>query len=622
VISLDIDDVESSPEVLKYSVTITLDCRRRKTTSFSPPFLSYVKIFSRYNPMYTKGGVIMKRSITVTLIVVVIPWILFGQENWIEHSVDDSFDGASCVCAADIDDDGDIDILGGAFNYVKWWENDGNENFTEYTIAINPSSPFRSVYPIDLNGNNHLSILGAANLVNTIFLWENDGSETFTEHIIADNFAGAWQVYPIDLDEDDDIDVLGAAKDDDAITWWEYDGNDFTEHVIDSTFDGAHSVYAVDLDTDDDIDVLGAANMADAIYWWENDGNENFTKHVISDSFDGAWYVYACDLNGDDNIDILGAAAAADAVYWWENDGGENFTEHVIDSTFDGAHSVYAEDIDHDGDVDVLGAATVADVICWWENDGNENFTKHVISDSFDGAFSAYLIDLDSDNDIDVLGAAFYDDAITWWENVFGDVYDVGMVSINMPLIVPQDTTLNPQATVENMGTLSESFWVICEIEPGGYFHYQEVSDLAPGDSTQTIFDDPFTFASGSYTVTIYTQLEVDENPTNDTLEKVIETYNPGIAEGSLDIPQVLTFSAPTITKKRSEINLALPQATKVNLIVYDVLGRFTETIASKRFSAGTHKIGINLDLPAGIYFYSLKTASGDAVIKKFLLIE
>jgi hypothetical protein len=485
---------------------------------------------------------------------------------------------------------------------------------------------FKSVYPIDVSGGtNHFSVLTTMSAPsNRISIWQNDGNENFEEYIIDSDFANAWCAYPIDLNSDGLIDIVGAAANDDQIAWWKNDDWDFIKYIIDDAFDGARCVYPIDLDEDGDIDVLGAANLADDIVWYDNDGDENFTKKPIHENFDGAWSVFAIDLDDDNDIDVLGAAADANTICWWENDGSENFTAHIIDSTFDGARSVYAVDINGDDDIDIVGAARPAHDICWWENDGSipPNFTKNVIDSAFNGANSVYSIDIDGDNDNDVLGAALGSGWITWWENDLGNSYDVGMVSIDMPLNVPQDTTMNPQATVKNMGTLSETFGVTCEIEPGGYLDHKGVYDLAPGDSTQVIFDDPFTFTSGSYTVTIYTNLEVDENSSNDTLEIVIETYDPGIAEGISDIPHVLTFSAPTITKKRSEITLALPQATKVTLVIYDALGRLTETVISKSFSAGNHRIAINLDLPAGIYFYNLKTAAGEAVIEKFLLVE
>jgi hypothetical protein len=570
----------------------------------------------------------MNRLIVRAILVLIVPMALLAQDYWAEHVIDSIFDGASCVYATNFDGDNDNDVLGGCFQYVTWWENDGNENFTEHIIANHASNPagFRSLCAIDIDDDNDVDVLGAANLADAIFLWNNEGDGIFTEYVIDSTFDGAWSVYVADLDNDNDVDILGAAVDADDIIWWENVGFDLTAHVIDSTFDGARCVYAANLDGDNDIDVLGAASLDDVICWWENDGATppNFIKHVIDTTFDGAHCVYAEDLDGDADIDVLGAANLADAICWWENDGTGDFIKHVVDSTFDGARSVYTIDIDGDTDVDILGAAVVGDAISWWENDGASppNFTEHVIDSTFGGAWSVYAGDLDGDDDADVLGAARDADDITWWENELGVVYDVGVVSIDIPSIVPEDSTLNPLSTLKNMGTSTINIPITCKIEPGGYANTQSVLNVAPGDSIQVIFDDPFTFASGSYTVTVYTWLYGDMNPANDTLEKIIETYDPGVAEGSTDVPETFVFSAPTIIQKRSEIKLALPQTTKVNLVIYDVLGRLTETIVSKMFSAGTHSISVTFDFPAGVYFYRIKTTSGESMLHKFIILE
>ncbi len=339
--------------------------------------------------------------------------------GWSEHIIKSNFNGAWSVYATDMDDDGDVDILGAAYQAddIIWWENDGNENFTEHTIKSDFDGA-RSVYAIDVDGDTDIDILGAAYLADDIAWWENDGSENFTEHTIEGDFDGASSIYAIDIDGDTDIDILSAGYLADDITWWENDGSEnFTEHTIEGDFRGAISIYAIDVDGDTDIDILGAGYLADDITWWENDGNENFTEHTIEDDFNGAHYVYATDVDSDGDIDILGAAELADDITWWENDGSENFTEHTIKSNFNGAWSVYATDVDDDGDVDILGAAQIANDIAWWENDGSENFTEHTIEGDFDGASSVYATDVSGNGDVDVLGTALYSDDITWWEN-------------------------------------------------------------------------------------------------------------------------------------------------------------------------------------------------------------
>jgi len=50
-----------------------------------------------------------------------------GSQNFTEHTIDSSLSGARSVYAADVDGDGDIDVIGAAFldDEITWWENLG-----------------------------------------------------------------------------------------------------------------------------------------------------------------------------------------------------------------------------------------------------------------------------------------------------------------------------------------------------------------------------------------------------------------------------------------------------------------------------------------------------------------
>ena len=349
--------------------------------------------------------------------------------TWSEHLIDGDFDAARSVFAADLDRDGDIDVLGTAneADDITWWENDGAEGFTEHTIDGSFNGAW-DVYPADVDGDGHIDILGTALHGNEITWWENltepPPVPTFEEHTIDGAFDGATSVFAIDMDRDNDADVLAVAQSTDEVTWWENDGSEtFTEHNIVSDFDVATSVFAADINGDGEIDVIGAANLDDDITWWENDGTENFTERDIDTDFDGARSVYAIDIDGDGDLDVLGAARVADDIAWWENDGGAgtSWNKNLIDNEYDEAFTVYGVDIDNDGDIDVLGAASSADDITWWENDGTPgglgDWTEHTIDGSLNGSSSVFADEMDGDLDLDVLGAAYSDGDITWWEN-------------------------------------------------------------------------------------------------------------------------------------------------------------------------------------------------------------
>ncbi|KPJ70532.1 hypothetical protein AMJ52_09835 [candidate division TA06 bacterium DG_78] len=573
----------------------------------------------------------MNRLIVITVFVVVMPVSLCAQINWTEHTVDSTFTNANEVDAADVDGDEDMDIIGAAStdDDITWWENtDGvGTNWIEHTVDDNFDGA-KSVHAADIDGDEDIDILGAARQADDIAWWENlDGTGTsWTKHVVETVFDGASSVYTADVDGDGYMDLIGAADDGDNITWWENtdgSGTNWIEHVVTGSFSRAFSVCVSDINGDEYTDVLAVSASAN-VTWWENtDGaGTSWTAHTIG-SFSGPRSVCAADIDDDGDMDAVAAAYTADDITWWENTDsiGTSWTEHTINGDFNGAWAVYAADIDGDGDIDVLGTALEADDITWWENiDGTgTNWTEHTIKGDYNGARAVYAADIDGDAVMDIIGAAWYANSITWWESDMQGIHDVGIVSIDIPLTLPLDTTLYPQVTVTNPGTITKPFNVMCEIDPGAYVSTDSVYDLTPKHSMQITFPDSFTFESGFYTITAYTVLVGDENPTNDTLEEVVEATS--IAESNPIIPLNVTIHTPTISTGKTKIEFTLPEATNVDLLVYDAIGRLRRTLISDRFSAGTHTLHIDLNLSAGVYFYNLKTESG-TITKKFLRVE
>jgi hypothetical protein len=242
----------------------------------------------------------------------------------LEHTVDGFFDGAISVYSADVNGDGYMDVLGAAINAddITWWENVGGTgtNWMERTVDGSFDGAI-SVYSADVNGDGYMDILGAAYVDDDITWWENVGGTgtSWTEHTVDGDFNGAFSVYSADINGDGYMDVLGTALFADDITWWENvggSGTNWTEHTVDGSFDGAISVYSADVNGDGYMDVLGAACNADDITCWENVGGTgtSWTEHTVDGDFDSARSVYSADVNGDGYMDVLGAAMTADDI--------------------------------------------------------------------------------------------------------------------------------------------------------------------------------------------------------------------------------------------------------------------------------------------------------------------
>ncbi len=350
--------------------------------------------------------------------------IVFGPQRIIAQS---ETNGAHSVYAADLDGDGDMDILTASYidDKIAWYANDGTGNFGEQQIISTDADFAESVYAADLDGDGDMDVLSASVNDNKIAWYENDGTGNFNgQQIISLNANGAFCVYATDIDGDGDMDVLSASHVDNKIAWYENNGtgNFGEQQIISTTVDGARSVYAADLDGDGDIDVLSAAWNDGKVAWYANDGTGNFgEQQIISTTAYGANTLYAIDIDDDGDMDVLSASfnMYTDKIVLYKNDGAGNFGEQqIISSTIDGARSVYAADVDDDGDIDILTASHSDDIIAWYENDGTGSFgAQHIISTVANGAYSVYAADMDGDGDIDVLSASTEDSKIAWYEN-------------------------------------------------------------------------------------------------------------------------------------------------------------------------------------------------------------
>ena len=346
----------------------------------------------------------------------------FGQERVVTTDTD----GAHSVFAADVDGDGDMDVLSASEenDKIAWYENDGSGGFTTHTISTTADGA-ESVFAADVDGDGDMDVLSASHYDAKIAWYENDGSQNFTERPISTTAAGARSVFAADVDGDGDMDVLSASVFDDKIAWYENDGSEsFTEHTITTTADEAGCVFAADVDGDGDMDVLTASKGDDTVAWYENDGSQNFTAHGIITLADGAGWVLATDVDGDGDMDVLSAWEFDNTIAWHENDGSQAFSTHVITTDALHARSVFVADMDGDGDIDVLSASVVDSKIALYVNDGSQTFTERTISTVAAGAVSVFAADLDGDGDLDVLSASFFDDKIAWYENDASDFGD------------------------------------------------------------------------------------------------------------------------------------------------------------------------------------------------------
>ncbi|MCG8456016.1 MAG: VCBS repeat-containing protein, partial [Holophagales bacterium] len=362
-----------------------------------------------------------------------------------------TFDRGRSVIAADLDGDGDLDVAGAApgnSNEVAWWENttgDGT-SWTKRSVDLTLVSPV-CVRAADLDGDGDLDLL-AANLgdanpnssklvayLNTL----GDGT-AWNPVVITDSLlTGADAIGVGDLDRDGDLDVIGGAMGGTDIYWFENtmgNGSAWMEHTISTIFNGARSIQVLDFDRDGDLDALVAGEFEDEVAWYENPGPAAIGSALFWNrttvnpaTLDGPQAACAADFDQDGDYDVAavadGSGGNPEQVLWWRNSGDDtNFVAEVIEGDFGRAHGIHCADLDADGDIDIFAAGRTEEpspfgAITWWENrlDEGASWVEHDVDGAFGGARNTWVADINGDGLADALGIGD-NDKIIWYENL------------------------------------------------------------------------------------------------------------------------------------------------------------------------------------------------------------
>ncbi|GGG35665.1 hypothetical protein GCM10010976_04200 [Bizionia arctica] len=367
----------------------------------------------------------------------------FSQIAFQENVITDrtvSVDGINTIFSADLDGDGDMDILSASSNdnKIAWYENvDGQGYFGLQKVISIGVSGASFVSATDFDGDGDLDVVSNSNYDYKIVWFENtDGLGAFgEEQVVATDAHSVNSLVMVDFDGDGDMDILSPDSDGNGIIWYENTdglGTFGVQHSIATNVGHINIINSVDMDGDGDMDVV---YLSDRLAWQENtDGLGNLGPQINISTVNNAQSLYASDLDNDGDMDVL-TSIYYDKIAWYENmDGQGTFGElQIISSNALGANNAYARDVDGDGDMDVISSSSGDDKVAWYENtDGNGNFgMEQLITENAHFVLSIYPTDLDGDGDMDVISSSSEDDKIVWHENTDG----LGSFAIEHPII-------------------------------------------------------------------------------------------------------------------------------------------------------------------------------------------
>jgi len=355
--------------------------------------------------------------------------------------VDDSVDGPNSIRLADLDRDGDLDVViaagpDGTGGGVLFRPFDSSTGTWGAAVTIDAAFAFALDLAVgDLDRDGDLDVAAVSSSGDELAWWENsagDGSAWTGRTILSGSaLDGVAGVEIGDVDRDGDADLVVAVRNDDAIRWFENDGDPsnggWTQRVINAApFDDPVGLDLVDLDRDGDLDVVAASENGNRVSWWASDGTPgdgiggdgtSWTFHAVAENFNGARDVVAADFDGDGDPDLAAVARLDDQLSWWENTSGDGsaWTVRTV-ATLDGSDRLEALDMDFDGDLDLWATARDGGRVIWWERT-DDDWIQHEVNGSFPDARGLAAGDIDADGDLDLVFASVSQDSVVWARN-------------------------------------------------------------------------------------------------------------------------------------------------------------------------------------------------------------
>lgn len=319
-----------------------------------------------------------------------VSWIRQTRPGeFVERDIGAGIAGPAHVEIADLDGDGHLDVLVASMGTIPPSDaktgavvalmNDGANQFTNRVLLENIAR-VTYVTAADLNKDGRLDlVVGAFGYLTGEIRWmENLGKGEFKSHPLLD-LPGTIHAPVVDLDGDGNLDIVAlVSQDSEDVHAFFGDGRgQFRDRILYGSTNkdyGSSGLCIADVNRDGRPDVVYSngdgfdyatpgARPWHGVQWLENLGERKFAFHRIGD-FPGAFSPAVADLNGDGRPDVVACSGFNDwtdahsvSLMYFENDGTNRFTPRVLAHEPTHLVVVKAADLFNDGRVELVTGA-------------------------------------------------------------------------------------------------------------------------------------------------------------------------------------------------------------------------------------------------------------------------
>jgi polysaccharide biosynthesis/export protein len=467
------------------------------------------------------------------------------------------------VAVADMDNDGNLDVVGGGASSgtVAIWYGQGSKGMAD-PLFIPIKGDIQSLGIADFNEDGFKDIVLSIQR-------ESSGITVLINHhprkwikgegpTEVNNYQG---VQTADINRDGHMDIIAANATSDiqgGIQIWLGDGTGRWLVESGPTITGTFmDVTAADFDENGSLDIAAAGwGVYGSLRVWVGDGSGDWS--AVSPLNEGSYYgVEAGDVNADGHLDIL-AGTYREGIQIFLGDGKGNFTRSTSPQISGSFWNVLSPDLDGDGLKDLLASSIDSGGIAAWRNDPSKGWLP--LEGWFPRSGTYYdlaIADLNEDGRDDICAASFGEGVQLWFGKggfpIPAKPKSIAQLSVSREKSRPKEVQENevfttapgyPEYKIGPADVLEITLWKgpaanreLLSVRPDGKISFGYVEDLYIKGMTPSRLDDLLTHRLQEYVKNPRIDVLVKEfNSKSVTIMGAIGIHGTGSGAGKYEL--------------------------------------------------------------------------------------